>query len=845
MKTPGPTLALRALSVLLLAWTLAPAGALAEDRPYPPAPPPPPPPRWTPEERAGRAAPPPNRTLPPVAAPAPAAVGDPDAVDDPQEEEPIIRRIVFEGNLLYATEMMKTRLQNKEGARLDRAALDADMREMYRYFSEIQIVKDKVPGGIVLRFRVSENPLIVKLDIRGNDEMNTGEIRSLMRTQVGFPLSPYHMAADREDIVEAYKAKGFYFADVPEPRVATLPNGGRCVTFTIVEGPEVQVSRILFRGNQAVPRKKLIEVMLTEQISFFENIFGGEVFREDVLREDLVALKMLYRSEGFLDVEVALDDLRFSDDKSRVEVVIAIEEHASPTADDLAYFTEERIACWFGLRTGCRFSGETADEGIDKIQEEYFARSYLDAGIGTPQLRGREKELVVDIELTVHEGPKYRLARIDFVGNEFTRDKILRREVKTSPGGYVDRNQLDRGLTRIQRSGFFDRTTMTVHDALDPDGEPIEGWKQATYELVEASTGKVSFGVSLSTNGGFGAQVEFRKRNFDIARWPRSWADISSGRAWTGAGQEFNILLSPSTQVTQFRVSFREPRFFGSDFSFETSLYKNFEFRESYTVDRGGYTLGFGYPLYKNSDDTIGLVGRVLWRNEWDRITGLAADAIPGAWLFRDKLELRSVSGTLSLWTSDDFVNPRYTTNTSLRAELAGTFLGGDLDFWGLTGQHSQTWVAFVDEDGKKHRVLGRVTCGLMEALEDTPEVPPYERLYAGGRSLRGWRFRGVGPHVNGYPTGGEWMLTGSLEYELPLVRKMLSVVVFSDVGTVAESISAPNAFSWRIAIGGGLRFAIPFLLGEQPLALDFAFPVQDRPEDERQVVSFSMGRGF
>ena len=127
----------------------------------------------------------------------------------------------------------------------------------------------------------------------------------------------------------------------------------------------------------------------------------------------------------------------------------------------------------------------------------------------------------------------------------------------------------------------------------------------------------------------------------------------------------------------------------------------------------------------------------------------------------------------------------------------------------------------------------------------DTPEVPPYERLYAGGRSLRGWRFRGVGPHVNGDPTGGEWMLTGSMEYELPLVRKMLSIVVFSDAGTLAESISSPDAFRWRVAFGGGLRFAIPALLGDQQLALDFAFPVLDQPEDKRQVISFSMGRGF
>jgi len=787
---------------------------------------------------------------------------------DPADAHPVIRRIEFEGNLLYAAEMLKTRLRSKEGERLDRAQLDADMKELYRYFREIQVVEEPTVGGIVLRFRVSENPLILRLDIRGNESMDNSEIKALLRTQEGFPLSPYHLAADREDVEEAYRMRGFHFAHVPDPEVITLPNGGRRVVFTVVEGPEVSVSRIVFRGNSNIERKKLLDVMVTEAPNFIETVLGELTFRQDVLEQDLVAIKQLYRSEGFLDAEVALDDLRFTDDKSRVEISISITEHlpytvgsiefeieredpgkvASPTAEDLALFTDANLRTWFGLQTGERFSGTKVQKGLKKIRDQYFERSYLNAQVGdrdseTVEMRGRERELIVDLKVPIREGPKFRLSRIDFVGNEYTRDKILRREVKTAPGGYVDRNRLDQGLAAIRRLGFFDRATLRLDDTLDPGGEVVEGWKHATYEIVEGRTGNVTFGVALSTGGGLAASVQFSKRNFDIARWPSSFEDITSGRAWTGAGQEFDLLISPGTEISQFRVRFREPRLFGSKVSFETSLYKRLEFREDYRTDRFGYTVGLGYPLYEREDNTMALLADLTWRHESIGLDEVEPSAVPSAFLFADDHELRSLALSFAFSTFDDSIDPKLETTTRLSGEYAGGFLGGDLDFWTLSARSSATWVVHEDEEGKKHRIAARISAGVQEAFDSTPEVPLYERFYAGGRTFRGFEFRGVGPHVNGKPIGGEFLLTTSLEYEFPIVSRTLSLVVFSDQGTVGTSVGASDAFKWRISVGAGLRFAIPFLTGQKPMALDFGFPIYSEDEDEEGVFSFSLGR--
>ena len=44
------------------------------------------------------------------------------------------------------------------------------------------------------------------------------------------------------------------------------------------------------------------------------------------------------------------------------------------------------------------------DKGLEKIKEAYYERSYVDAGVGPTRLRGREKELIVDLEVSLeHE----------------------------------------------------------------------------------------------------------------------------------------------------------------------------------------------------------------------------------------------------------------------------------------------------------------------------------------------------------------------------------------------------------------------------------------------------------
>ncbi len=770
-----------------------------------------------------------------------------------------MRRIEFVGNAIYASEMMKLKLRTKEGRRLDKVVLDADTAVLYEFFEEIRTEQIDVAGGVVLRFVVKENPIVREVVINGLEDIKEDEILALgLHTRSGYPFDKRKADLDREDIASLYRRKGHPFADVAIAAPSSLAGGGLRVVFTVVEGPGVKVDEIVISGATSVPRKRILEAMQTKT----SGLFSSSTFSEETLREDLVEVRRLFRGEGYLDAEVAVEDLRFSDDKAKVVVVLAVSEGQRYTVgdvtidaqretsgvgamppDDVAWFTPEALRGWLGLVPGEPYAGKVEDKGRERIKEEYFRRSYLEAQVERAELRPRAQGLVVDVALVVREGRKQRVGRVAFVGNEYTRDKVLRREVRVAPGEYVDRNELDRGLTRLRDLRYFDRVTRRIDDVVGPDGRAVGDLEDVTYEVVEGKTGKLSVGVALSGEGGLSANLSFNKRNFDIARPATSWDDLTSGRAFTGAGQRFSIFLVPGTVTSQFGVRFGEPHLFGSDIDLDMGVRRTISYREDYRENAAGYDLRLAYPLYRAWDDGTILTAAIGWAHEFKTIDEIQSYAVPGVFLFAGEHEVRTLSAALALRRVDNAARPGNKSSTSIRVEYAGGALGGDIDFVRLQADHDQRWVMSEDDEGRRRFLTFNAMAGVVDAFGDTPEVPPFSRYYLGGRgTVRGFRFRDAGPHSNGRPMGGEFAMTGTLEYQHPLMD-VIDAVAFVDAGTLGTSLHDDDAFLPRVSVGAGLRITIPQL--GAPFAIDLAYPLVKQPEDGTLFVSFSLARDF
>ena len=118
--------------------------------------------------------------------------------------------------------------------------------------------------------------------------------------------------------------------------------------------------------------------------------------------------------------------------------------------------------------------------------------------------------------------------------------------------------------------------------------------------------------------------------------------------------------------------------------------------------------------------------------------------------------------------------------------------------------------------------------------------VPSDRRFYSGGGgSVRGYAYQGIGPKINGTPTGGLSYFETSAEMRIA-ATDTIGIVPFVDAGTVSTE-RTPDFSDMKVGAGVGLRYLTPF----GPLRVDAAVPLNRGPGDPRFGIYAGIGQAF
>jgi outer membrane protein insertion porin family len=351
--------------------------------------------------------------------------------------------------------------------------------------------------------------------------------------------------------------------------------------------------------------------------------------------------------------------------------------------------------------------------------------------------------------------------------------------------------------------------------------------------LSEAQTGRLMLGVAVNSDAGLVGQILLDEQSFDIGRYPTSWDDFVSGRAWRGGGQRLRIEAAPGTEVQRYLVSFSEPYLFDSPYSLGLSgSFFNRKYRD-WDEQRTGGRVSLGYQWIENDLSTA-----LAYRGE----DVLVSNITPGVPELEEMEGHNAVHGFK--WTvAND-------TRDSAFLATEGHFLQMELEQ--VVGTFQYPRAIF---DARQYLLLnerpdhsGRHVLTLATKVGFSGNnTPSYDRFFAGGfSSLRGFDFRGASPVSNpNNPAavhaqiGGNFEFLNTVEYLFPLTADdMIHGVTFVDFGTVNVGTALNN---FRVAPGLGLRITVP-AMGPAPIALDFAFPIAKTDTDQTQIFSFSVG---
>jgi outer membrane protein insertion porin family len=752
-----------------------------------------------------------------------------------QEEQPpeglTIARVEINGLQAVSEAYIRRTLKTREEQPFSRRQVEDDVRELLRTrkFINAFATTRVEEGQAVVVYSVQEKPAIASVEIEGNKRFADKDLYEMTPT-AGAVLDLYEVNRGREDILNKYKQKGYYYATVELDEVALLAENR--VVYKITEGPRVKVRQILFEGNREFSPRRLKTRVETKTYIW---IFRTGALDEEQAERDALALQKQYRDEGYLDARAGyrldFDELKRSD----LKLVFVIEEGPRYKVQDIAFegnevFTESRLRASLKLIPGKFVRDEALQLDLKTVQDLYGEIGYVATRIDT-RYDYLEETGVVILRYSIEEGTQSRAGRITIRGNRQTKDEVVRRELRFYPGEFYNTVEARKAEQRLRETSLFKTESVKITPL-----EDIAGAREALVTLEETETTQFIVGFGVSTDNGLTGTLSIENRNFDLFDWPRTWGEFFRGRAFKGDGQRLLLQAEPGTEVNRFRIAFTEPYLLDLPIRLDTSIYLFQRGRDGYYEQRLGWSGGLSRRFTGGLLDGWALEGSArIEAVDVKDVDPFAASDIREA---KGSHPLTAVKAAIVRDTTDSRVFPTEGYRVSLAWEQAGV-LGGDYGFG--KPMFSAAWYKTMKTD-----ILDRksVLAVRADAAYIVGNAPVFERYYAGGfGSLRGFKYRGVSPRagIKHNAVGGDFIALVGGEYSVPLYGKMFRGVTFVDMGTVEEGFGLS---AWRVAAGFGLRVQIDFF-GPVPIVFDFGFPLLTGQRDETQIFNFAFGASF
>ncbi len=743
----------------------------------------------------------------------------------------IVRRVEVRGLQAISEAYIRRVVKTREEQPFSRRQVEEDVRELLRSrkFLAAFATTAVEEGQAVVVYNVQEKPTLAMVELIGNKRFTDAQLYEVTPA-AGAVMDRYEINRARDDIVQKYKQKGYYYVDVQIDERA-LETESRLV-YRITEGPRVKVRHIRYEGNRTLSPRRLGSRIETKTYIW---IFRTGALDEDQAERDALALLKLYRDEGFLDARVGYR-LDFDPvERADVDLVFVIEEGPRYRIREIAcegnsVFSDDRLRAAMNLAPGRIARDEVLQEDMKRVRDLYGEIGYVTVAVNT-RYDFLDEPGVVRLRYILDEGSQSRFGRITIRGNRQTKDEVIRRELRFYPGELFNTVEARKAEQRLRETGLFRPEGIEIVPL-----EELDGLREALVTVEETETTQFLVGFGVSTDNGVIGSLSIDNRNFDLFDWPRTWGEFFRGRAFKGDGQRLLFQAEPGTEVSRFRISFTEPYLLDRPVRLDTSVYLFQRGREGYDEERLGFVLSLSKRFTGGLLDGWAVEGST-------RIEGITIDDLDpfAARLIREAKGnhfLTAVKGAIVRDTTDSRMMPTEGYRVTFSWEQVGA-LGGDHDFG--KPAISGAWYKTVSTD-----LLDRksVLALRADAAYIVGDAPVFERYYAGGfGSLRGFSFRGVSPRsgIKNQPIGGDFIFLTGGEYSFPLYGKTFRGVTFLDMGTVEEDFEIS---SWRAAVGFGLRVQVDFF-GPVPIVFDFGFPIAKDDDDDTRVFNFAFGASF
>jgi len=283
---------------------------------------------------------------------------------------------------------------------------------------------------------------IVKIELKGNINTDSGLIRALLTSKVGSRFSYRSVSRDVKDLYHLG-----YFSDIKVDAVLTFGN----IILTYIFEEYDKVGEIIIKGNKELSASSIKEIMTLQEDSVFSAV---------QLQRNIEAILDAYRKKGFR--ETAITPATRTDAETRkVYIELAIREGNKIVIEKISVIGAEQLSARSVLgaiedthESGLFRSGVYDEKNFEKdkarIVEYYRNRGFIKmvitkADVRIAPVKPGSAQQAIFLDIYVDEGKRYKMGAYSFDGNHiFSEEEILGKMFRLQAGAFFDDSQYER-----------------------------------------------------------------------------------------------------------------------------------------------------------------------------------------------------------------------------------------------------------------------------------------------------------------------------------------------------------------------------------------------------------------
>ncbi|OYW06679.1 MAG: hypothetical protein B7X11_00905, partial [Acidobacteria bacterium 37-65-4] len=382
-----------------------------------------------------------------------------------------IEKIVLEGNDRLTQDAFLALTSLRPGEVFSEDRLRAEYNKIWASGLLEDLTTDVSDGatGKVVTFHIKERPIISSVEYTGTKSLTSSTILDKLKEnnadiKTGSVLD-FAKIKKTESALRFVAAEKGFADSVISSKVQSMGRSAVALTFEIKAGPKARIDKVKFLNEKAFSQIKLRWTMKKTRPHWFLSwATRHDIYSEGRYYEDIKAVRELFESNGYLDVDIAdpIVDSRYNGNKTKkwLTLSIPIDEGISYKLGTFSFegnhlFTEDELRKSVFLKTGKTLDKVGLGYIIKNIEGRYGQKGYIYA-TATPIFDKHADTKVCNVTLSITEDELYYVNRIEFSGNSKTRDYVLRREMRVYEQEIFNYALYQRGLFRLKQTGLFE-----------------------------------------------------------------------------------------------------------------------------------------------------------------------------------------------------------------------------------------------------------------------------------------------------------------------------------------------------------------------------------------------------